>query len=72
MNPIIRFEDLPDEACVRLPLALAVTGWKKTRFYKLIKDGTIPKPVALGTRARAWRVGDLRLYLQSLGTQAGQ
>jgi hypothetical protein len=34
----VRFADLPDEALVRLPMALAVTGWAKTRFYAGIRQ----------------------------------
>ena len=60
MSQSIRFEDLPNDALVRLPLALAVTGWKKTRFYALMKAGIIPAAVALGERAVGWRVGELR------------
>ena len=66
----IRFSDLPDEALVRLPMALAVTGWKKTRFYQGMGAGEIPQSVRLGERARAWRVGDLRAFLRRLGAQA--
>ena len=68
-SPIVNghnFETLPDDAIVRLPVVLAVTGWRKTQFYCGVKAGEIPAPVKLGRRARGWRVGDLRQYLRSL------
>ena len=68
----VKFSDLPDESLIRLPLALAMTGWGKTRFYQGVKDGEIPKPVHLGERARAWKLGDIRQYLQRLGSQSAQ
>lgn len=67
---ILHFDSLPDEALVRLPVALALTGWKKTRFYQGMKAGEIPQSVRLGERARAWRAGDLRALLRRLGSQA--
>ena len=68
----LHFDSLPDDALVRMPIPLILTGWKKTQYYRKMKDGEIPRPVALGERARAWRVGDLRAYLRRVGSQVAE
>ena len=71
-HPSVPLSSLPDDALVRLDSALALTGWRKTQFYKRIREGLIPGPVRLGPRAKAWRMGDLRQYLQGLSQASGQ
>ena len=67
------FDALPDSAFVResqlvyspkrpefpapLPFS-AATLWRK------VADGTFPKPVKLSVRVTAWRVADVRSFLQ--------
>ena len=63
----VSISHMPDEALVRLPVALALTGWKKTQFYQKMKAGEIPQCVHLGERARAWRLGDIRAYIRRIG-----
>jgi len=68
------FDMLPDSAFVResqlvqdprrspfpapLPFS-AATLWRK------VAAGTFPKPIKLSTRVTAWRVSDVRIFLQS-------
>jgi len=61
----IPFEQLPDEAVLRLPLVLALTGRSYSGFWAGVKAGTLPKPVKIGGRAVGWRVGDIRKLLAS-------
>ena len=70
MKKIIPFALLPDEALVRLPVVLALSGWGKTSIYGGMRKGTFPQSVCLGKRARGWRVGDLRAFLKNLGEQS--
>ncbi|MEY4725749.1 MAG: hypothetical protein RLZ36_376 [Pseudomonadota bacterium] len=67
------FDALPDSAFIResqlvcdpkrpefpapLPFS-AATLWRK------VADGTFPKPVKLSVRVTAWRVADVRAFLQ--------
>lgn len=41
---------------IRLPGVLSATGNGRTKQYQDIRDGLFTKPVAIGTRARAWPV----------------
>jgi prophage regulatory protein len=38
---------------IRLPAVIALTGWKRTKIYKLIRDGKFPRPIPLGTTPNA-------------------
>ena len=72
--PIPSFDELPDTAYARqvqlirdpkrpnLPTPLpfsAATLWRKVR------EGTFPAPVRLGAAITAWKVGDVRAWLQA-------
>ena len=45
---------VPRDRLVRLPEVEGMTGCKKSTIYKLIGEGSFPKPVRLGTRTVAW------------------
>lgn len=61
---------LPDEALVREPILLqAWGGISRVTAWKYCKAGIIPKPIKIGY-SNYWRVGDLRLALNSLAGQA--
>ena len=78
---IPNFDDLPDSAMARqsqlirdpkhptrpspLPFS-AATLWRKVR------DGEFPAPVKLGPAISAWRVGDVRQWLQAQHQQKPQ
>lgn len=56
---------LPPEGFVRLPVIIRILGIGKTSWWCGIKDGRFPKPVKLGPRTSAWRVGDIRTLIAS-------
>lgn len=60
---ISHFDTLPDSAMLRLPAVLALTGHGRSSWYEQVAAGLAPKPVRIGPRATAWRVGDLRAWL---------
>lgn len=62
----IPFEELPNNAFLRLPQVLSLVPYGKSAWYAKVQAGEMPKPVALGARARAWRVGDIRKVLERL------
>lgn len=63
---------LPTVGFLRLNQVLQFIPFKKTRWYKGLKTGEFPKPITLGTRARGYRVEDIRALIDRLGSQAGQ
>lgn len=60
----IPFPYLPDDALVRKPIVLAISGKSNSALYADARDGTFPAPVKLGaSRSSGWRVGELRRWL---------
>ncbi len=43
-----------DERLLRLPHVLALSGFKKTKLYQMIKIGDFPCPIKLGKRISVW------------------
>ncbi|MCQ4256385.1 MULTISPECIES: helix-turn-helix transcriptional regulator [Pseudomonadaceae] len=39
---------------IRKKEVLAATGFKNSTLYKYIAEGSFPKPVTIGGRAKAW------------------
>lgn len=50
---------------LREPARRAVTGLSRSAWYELMSKGEAPKPVAIGTRAVAWRASDLEKWSES-------
>ena len=50
---------LPEDALIRLPDVLRLYPVSKSKWWDGVAQGNYPKPVELGPRARAWRVGDV-------------
>ena len=68
------FDDLPDSALVRLAQIVRDPRYPKRRvplpfspatFWRKVKAGTFPKPVKLGERITAWRVGEIREWINA-------
>lgn len=51
---------------MRLPAVLEKVGLSKTEWYRLLKAGSAPAPVALAARVRAWRESDIDTWINSL------
>jgi predicted DNA-binding transcriptional regulator AlpA len=58
---------LPETGFVRLPEILKVFPVSKSTWWTGVKDGRFPKPVKLGPKISAWRVGDIRELIASQG-----
>jgi prophage regulatory protein len=50
---------LPDDALIRLPDVLRLYPVSNSTWWRGVADGTYPKPIKLGPRAVAWRIGDV-------------
>lgn len=68
------FDDLPDGAFVReaqlvqspkRPNSAAPLPMSAPTLWRKVREGTFPKPVKLSERVTAWRVGDVRAWLNS-------
>jgi predicted DNA-binding transcriptional regulator AlpA len=61
MSP--RFNDLPDEAYVRVDTVATLYSVAPVSIWRWAKAGRIPKPRKLGPQVTAWNVGELRRSL---------
>ena len=61
---LARFESLPNDTRVALPLVCELFGRSPASVWRDVKAGRIPKPVKAGIRCTRWLVGDLRGALQ--------
>lgn len=66
------FDELPDSALVRQsqlvrdpkhPTRPTPLPFSPATFWRRNREGTFPKPVKLGERITAWRVGDVRAWI---------
>lgn len=59
--------ELPKTGFLRLPSIIAPHGpipVSKSTWWSGIKTGRYPKPVKLSTRVTAWRVEDIRAFIE--------
>lgn len=54
---------LAEDQFVDMAFITALTGLTDKWFYKLIKDGTFPKPIKLGRSSR-WLKSEVETWLQ--------
>ena len=68
------FNALPDCAFIRMHQlqALGLVPFSDVTAWRRVKEGTFPRPIRISSQVTAWRVGDVRGWLQDpLGYQAG-
>ena len=69
LKPNICFDDLPDVAFIQIrPLIhYRVLPYSATTIWRKSRSGEFPSPIKVSSGITAWRVGDIRAYLESLG-----
>jgi len=55
---------------LRLPSVKARTGLSRSTIYLRIAEGSFPKSIALGPRARGWLESDIDSWIQSQAEQS--
>ena len=69
-RPKSAFQNLPQTGFLRLSGVLAPKGpipIGRSTWWAGVKDGRFPKPVKLGARITAWRVEDIRAFIENGG-----
>ena len=61
--------NLPQTGFVRLNQVLQLLPIGRTQWYAGVRSGEYPQAVALGPRARAYRVEDIRALFERLNSQ---
>lgn len=69
--------NLPKEGFVRIPQIIGdkkanppvvgVCPFSKAQLWKLVKEGKFPSPIKISTRVTAWRVEDVRKFIEEVG-----
>ena len=64
MNTTTTLTNLPEtERLIRLPEVMQLTGIGKTTVYEHMKNGTFPKSYRVCTRLSAWRLSEIRTWI---------
>ncbi|WP_342395095.1 helix-turn-helix transcriptional regulator [Rhodoblastus sp. 17X3] len=69
-RPETKMQTLPQTGFVRLSAILAPNGpipVGRSTWWAGVKEGRFPKPVKLGARITAWRVEDIRAFIENGG-----
>jgi prophage regulatory protein len=69
-RPIAYAQDFPQTGFLRLSAILAPNGpipIGRSTWWAGVKDGRFPKPIKLGARITAWRVEDIRAFIENGG-----
>lgn len=61
--------ELPETGFLRLPQVLAVIPVGKSTWWAGVASGRFPAPVRLGPRTTAWRVEDVRDYINKFSSR---
>ena len=65
INP---YGSLPDIGFIRQSqLIPSIFPFSPATLWRKVKDGTFPKPVKLGPRITAWKVEDIRDWIERRG-----
>lgn len=65
MACVVQSPNLPAEGYVRLPGVLSVVPVSRSTWFSWVKSGKAPKPIKLSERTTAWRVADIRAFLDA-------
>ena len=53
---------------LRPPQVQALTGLSRSTILRMVKQGTFPAPVRLGSRSIGWREGEIVTWLETRPT----
>lgn len=64
------FDALPDVAMIQLRqlLSFKVVPFSATTIWRKCRSGEFPSPIKVSTGITAWRVGDIRAYLNKIAS----
>lgn len=66
--PLPRFDDLSSAGFVRLSALIPkVVPFSASTLWREVRAGRFPSPVKLAGRTTAWRVADIRAWLDAQG-----
>jgi prophage regulatory protein len=68
-----KFDDLPDIALIQMRSLInyKVVPLSPTTIWRKCRKGEFPKPIKVSAGITAWRVKDIRVYLNNIATLDG-
>lgn len=64
------FDALPASGYIRQATLIQIVPFSAATLWRKVKCGDFPAPVKLSGRVTAWRVGDIREWMQSVVSEA--
>lgn len=61
---------LPAEGFIRINQLIRFIPVSRTTIWRKVKDGTFPRPVRLSVYVTAWRMADVREWIERMGQSA--
>lgn len=58
---------LPTEGFIRVKQLVRFIPFSRTTVWRKVKDGAFPRPVKLSAYVTAWRVADVRDWIEQAG-----
>lgn len=58
---------LPTEGFIRLKQLVHFIPFSRTTIWRKVQDGAFPRPVRLSSSVTAWRVADVRAWIEQAG-----
>ena len=71
-SPVLQHQAPPNVSILRIQSVIAKTGHARSTIYKMLSEGTFPRPVGLGSRAIGWKSSDIDNYIASLTVRGAQ
>lgn len=60
-----KYQNIPSEGFIRVGTLAAILGVSVVTVWRWSSDSRLPKPIKLSTRVTAWRVEDVRAWIQA-------
>lgn len=64
-----QLQPLPETGFVRLPDILARVPIGRSTWFEWVQTGKAPKGIRLGGRITAWKVEDVKAFIERLGKE---
>ncbi|MBB5866194.1 AlpA family phage regulatory protein [Xanthomonas sp. 3058] len=62
----IDFNTAPDSALIRQPAVLSIIPLGRSTMWARVKSGEFPAPIKVSPGITAWRLGDVRRWLDEV------
>lgn len=68
-QPLTQIPPLPESGYVRLPAILARYPVSRSTWWNMVKARKAPQPIKLGPMTTAWKIQEIRAFLDAADTR---